>query len=168
MGRLFDAMAALLGLHQICSYEAQAAMALEGLATTALDAGASQDHYHLVMERQEPEALWQWDWQPLLDNLLNDLEYGRPKPEVALAFHAGLAHAAVDLALVERQSRLLLAGGCFQNKVLLELSADALMKVGVQPLWCQQLPSNDASLPIGQLLAIPAANCLSTAAPSIR
>ena len=168
MGRLFDAMAALLGLHQICSYEAQAAMALEGLATTALDAGASQDPYHLVMERQEPEALWQWDWQPLLDNLLNDLEHGRPKPEVALAFHAGLAHAAVDLALVERQSRLLLAGGCFQNKVLLELSADALMKVGVQPLWCQQLPSNDASLPIGQLLAIPAANCLSTAAPSIR
>ena len=167
VGRLFDAMAALLGLHQICSFEAQAAMALEGLATKALETGASQDRYHLLLERQESEGLLQWDWQPLLDNLLNDLEHGRPKPEAALAFHAGLAQAAVDLALVFKQNRLLLAGGCFQNKVLLELSTDALMKVGVQPLWCQQLPSNDASLPMGQLLAIPAANYLSAAAASI-
>ena len=168
IGRLFDAVAALLGLHQICSFEAQAAMSLEGIAATALDAGASKDHYHLVLERQELEGLWEWDWEPLLNNLLNDLEQGRPKPQTALAFHAGLAEAAVDLALVERQNRLLLAGGCFQNKVLLELSANALTEAGIQALWCQQLPSNDVSLPIGQLLAIPTESPSSTAAFSIR
>ena len=155
MGRLFDAIAALLGLHQICSFEAQAALALEGVATTALEAGSTKDCYPLTLERQESEGPLHWNWQPLLNALLDDLEQERPKPEIALAFHAGLAQAAVDLALRERQHRLLLAGGCFQNKLLLELCANALREVDIQPLWCQQLPSNDASLPIGQLLAIP-------------
>ena len=154
IGRLFDGVAALLGLRQVCSFEAQAALALEALATEALEAGAAPDPYRLPLERRGPGEPWQWNWEPLLEALLIDREQGRPAAEAALAFHHALAQGAVDLAFALGQRRLLLAGGCFQNKLLLELTVAALEAVGVQPLWCQQLPCNDASLPVGQLLAL--------------
>jgi hydrogenase maturation protein HypF len=49
---------------------------------------------------------------------------------------------------------VLLGGGCFQNRLLLELSVAALRHSGLTPLWPQQLPCNDAALAVGQLLAL--------------
>ncbi|NDD70185.1 MAG: carbamoyltransferase HypF, partial [Synechococcaceae bacterium WB9_4xC_028] len=74
---------------------------------------------------------------------------------LSLAFHQSLAQAVVNLAQSQGVDQLLLAGGCFQNKLLLERCVLGLQQVGVRAIWCQQLPCNDASLPIGQLLAVP-------------
>lgn len=156
IGRLFDAVAALLGLAQQCSYEAQAALALEALAMEAEaseQARARQRRLHLPLQRPSAQEPWQWNWQPLLEQLLKALQQHTPAPVLALAFHQALAEAIAALAWAEHCEQLLLAGGCFQNALLLELTASALRKQGCQPLWPQQLPCNDAALPIGQLLA---------------
>jgi hydrogenase maturation protein HypF len=154
VGRLFDAVAALLGLAQRCSYEAQAAMALEGLALEALvQPGLAPFPLALPLDRPQVNAPWQWNWQPLLELLLDGLAAAVPAGALALSFHRALAGAIADLAAAEGAQQLLLAGGCFQNALLLELSNEALAQQGCQALWPQQLPSNDAALPIGQLLA---------------
>ena len=63
-----------------------------------------------------------------------------------------LAEVIGQLAGALEARQLLLAGGCFQNQLLLEHSVMALDQRGVQAFWPQQLPCNDAALPIGQLM----------------
>jgi len=161
VGRLFDAMASLLGLHQRCSYEGQAAMALEALAleALALENGALEDmplkanRYRIPIRCQGlGQSPWQLDWGPLLDGVLTDLTTGVPPSTIALGFHLALAEVVGQLAGDLGLGQLFLAGGCFQNQLLLEQAVRALEQRGVQALWPQQLPCNDAALPIGQLL----------------
>ena len=155
IGRLFDAVAALLGLAQCCSYEAQAALGLEALALEALEQPSKTTCplLELPLQRRDTSSPWQWNWQPLLEQLLEALAQNTPAPQLALAFHQALAQAIAALARAEGCEDLLLAGGCFQNALLLELSISALKQQGCRALWPQQLPCNDAALPIGQLLA---------------
>ena len=174
IGRLFDAVAALLGLQQICSHEAQAAMALEGLATRAAANGSSWNlpSYRLPLRRSGSAGCLEWDWRPLLEQLLQDLadagagdRSGRAAG-IALAFHQALAEGLADLAaqvlnpkapgsaLAPGGARtFLLSGGCFQNALLLERSIAGLQARGITAVWSQRLPCNDAALAVGQLLA---------------
>jgi hydrogenase maturation protein HypF len=154
-------MASLLGLHQRCSYEGQAAMALEALAleALALENGALEDmplkanRYRIPIQYQGlGQSPWQLDWGPLLDGVLADLTTGVPTSTIALGFHLALAEVVGQLAGDLGVGQLFLAGGCFQNQLLLEHAVRALEQRGVQALWPQQLPCNDAALPIGQLL----------------
>jgi hydrogenase maturation protein HypF len=154
IGRLFDAVAALLGQAQVCSFEAQAALALEALALEAIVQPSDMAcPLELPLQRRDASSPWQWNWQPLLEQLLEALTQAMPAPQLALAFHQALAQAIAELARAEGCEELLLAGGCFQNALLLELSVAALARQGCRALWSQQLPCNDAALPIGQLLA---------------
>ena len=66
---------------------------------------------------------------------------------------AGLASAAAEAAGLLGATTVLLAGGCFQNRLLLELTATALRGAGLVPRWAEQLPSNDGGLALGQLWA---------------
>ena len=149
-GRLFDAAASLLGLCQRSSFEGEAGLLLEGLA---LQAPPPQVAPMPLLAAAGLELGW-LDWQPLLHSLLNA---GVAPQESAACFHAslaaGLASAAAQAAGHLGATTVLLAGGCFQNRLLLERSAAALRAAGLEPRWAEQLPSNDGGLALGQLWA---------------
>jgi hydrogenase maturation protein HypF len=159
VGRLFDAIASLLGLVQRCSFEGQAALRLEAAAMAALAgvparlapvAGAAYTLAICPQGRGEP---WLLDWQPLLEALLHDLSVGRPVEAIALACHQALAQLLPALAGQLGAKLLLLSGGCFQNRLLLELAVEYLGQAGIEAVWPQRIACNDGGLALGQLLA---------------
>lgn len=152
-GRLFDAVAAALGLaHGAQSFEGEAAMALEAAAEGHDAAPYAFAHTDATI-----------DPAPMFRTLLADLANGAPVGLIAARFHAGLAlaFAAPARALVEtgRAKAVALSGGCFQNATLLAACLDALD--GIPVLIHHNTPANDGGLAFGQAL-IAAARSIAT------
>ncbi|MDJ0820985.1 MAG: carbamoyltransferase HypF [Paracoccaceae bacterium] len=145
-GRLFDAFAALLGYDGAQSFEGEAAMALEAMATRAPRAEVANAYPFTPL----PDGAL--DPAPLWDAALSDLEEGLGPDIIALRFHAGIAQAFATQAraLTEsgRAKAVALSGGCFQNALLLDLTIEALGDVPV--LLHTKVPANDGGLALGQ------------------
>lgn len=140
IGRLFDGVAALLGLWPVTTFEGQAAIALEQIAT---EAGTPPP---------APIAPW-WDWRSLVAYLLEAQKQRKDRRILAHQFHQFLAGAIVHLAQGQPHRRVLLTGGCFQNRLLAELTLQQLAQAGYQGHLPQQLPPNDGAIAYGQTIA---------------
>ncbi len=175
MGRLFDAVASLLGLTQRTSYEGEGGLRLQGAAGRRLepfrgegdraspalplraigqlDDGAGRP----PRQGGAAPALGWLDWAPLLAGLLEAIAGGAPPEACAARFHQALAESLAELAWRAREpggSRMVaLAGGCFQNRLLLEASIEALRRRGLRPFWSAAVPCNDGGLALGQVWA---------------
>ncbi len=136
MGRLFDAIATLLGLRETVTYEGQAAIELEQLAGETA---------------AEPYA-WQFGDGPALVALLHDdLAAGRPRPQLAAAFHETIAAAAAEkCAELGGAAAVVLSGGTFQNLRLLDSATRRLQALGFTVLSHRLVPPNDGGLSYGQ------------------
>lgn len=138
VGRLFDAVAALLGFTREITFEGQAAMWLEHLASRS----APQPPYELALRENE------LDHRPMLTAILTDRTQGRNPAEMAYAFHATLVDAIVGVHNRLGPMRPLVAsGGVFQNRMLTEMLYQRLGS----SLWLNRtVPPNDGGLALGQ------------------
>ncbi len=144
VGRLFDTAAALLGFTREISFEGQAAMWLEHIARSAADCEA----YPFPLDGED------LDFRPLLESIIGDRLRGRPEPEIARAFHLGVASGlcAAVLRLCETHSldTVVLSGGVFQNELLLE-SVKPLLEREAIHIWTNSaVPANDGGISLGQ------------------
>lgn len=158
MGRLFDAVSAICGVRLEATYEGQAAVEFEAIADRA-----AADPYPLEFEhRGQTVAL---DPRPMIRAVLHDISAGVPVATISARFHAGLARATADVLVIiaEREDLRLavLSGGVFQNRLLLELTLDALQEAGLRVLVPQTLPPNDGQIAFGQV-AVAAARLASS------
>ncbi|BCS32187.1 carbamoyltransferase [Luteitalea sp. TBR-22] len=149
MGRLFDACAALLGLAQVATFEAQAAIALEtaaGHAATASPLAAFAAPVEGDVMRCDPA--------PMLRDLVARLQRGEDVASLAAGLHVAVADAVVAAARHARARTGLdvvgLSGGVFQNVRLTTLAASGLDAAGFRVLLHRQVPPNDGGLALGQ------------------
>ncbi len=145
MGRLFDAVAALLDLSQINHYQGQAAMTLEQCAMQH----DNIDAYPFRISDEQPFIL---DWRPILQGISEDLLHF-PREYIAKKFHNTLVDMILNCALRAEQPMIVLSGGCFQNAYLTETALQKLNAAGFQVYRHQQIPPNDGGLALGQLAA---------------
>jgi len=148
MGRLFDAVAALLGVRESVTYEGQAAIELEQLAGE-------------VSANPYP---WRFGaGAELVAAVHDDLVAARPRAEIAAAFHETVA-AAAAVACAEAASprKVVLSGGSFQNLRLLGSTRSRLEDLGFAVLTHRLVPPNDGGISYGQA-AVAAARLSSTA-----
>jgi hydrogenase maturation protein HypF len=153
-GRLFDGVASLLGLCQKASFEGEAAMALEAAASAAADGGWSgRGAYPLPpSDNSAPAgAPLVLDWVPTLEAVLHDLSAQVPASTIASRFHDALASGIVSVAERIGQHRVALTGGCFQNRVLTERTADLLEERGFEVLLHREIPPGDGGISLGQV-----------------
>ena len=151
-GRLFDAVAAALGIcFDAAFYEGQAAIELEALAETAM--ADVREGYPAAFLPDMPARI---DWAPLWSGILQDLAGGADRAVIAARFHRGLigivAGAAGGLAKANACDTVVLTGGVFQNKLLLEGSSESLTAQGVNVLAPAAFPANDGGVSLGQAL----------------
>ena len=151
LGRLFDAVAFLLGLCDYNGAEAQAAMALE--AAAARHGPAAPLPLPLLREG----GLLLLDPRPLIRALVGGLDARRSAGELAAGFHAGLvqglAAAAAAAVAAGAPRRLLLSGGCFANRLLTEGLATLLKDHDLDVYIHQRVPTSDGGLALGQAVA---------------
>lgn len=150
MGRLFDAVSALLGVCVETSYEAQAAIELEMVSTGAAD--AEEGTYPFGIE--EVSGRYVVRLRPLFSALLADIAAGVPTAVIGCRFHRTVAQmvtaVCARLAAETGAHTVALSGGCFQNRLLLAMAVPALHDAGLQVLVHHQVPCNDGGLSLGQ------------------
>lgn len=155
VGRLFDAVASLLGVCQRASFEGQAAMMLEH----AIGDTASERTYPFAMI-QGADALGapvlMLDWRPMIIAITRDAGRGGRIGEIASAFHNTLVEMALRVIGRLEAKRVALSGGCFQNRYLTERMIRRLRDSGVEVLWHRRIPPNDGGIAVGQLKALAA------------
>jgi hydrogenase maturation protein HypF len=140
MGRLFDAVASLVGVCHRVDYEAQGAMRLEGLARSGLAAGVVTGYRFGDV----------FDPAPVVGAVCADVLRGVPSEVVAARFH--LAVAEIVRRIGAGATEVALSGGVFGNVVLTELCTRALQRDGCNVLRHRLVPPGDGGLALGQLV----------------
>lgn len=149
VGRLFDAMASILNLRHLAAFEGQAAMALEFAAGRAQgDVPDASYPFPLV---DAPSGGFTVDWAPAVGAILDDLRHGTANAVVASRFHDGLVELIVQAARRTGEERVVLSGGCFQNRILTERAVARLRSAGLRPYWHRRVPPNDGGIALGQV-----------------
>jgi hydrogenase maturation protein HypF len=142
-GRLFDGVAAFVGLRTRSTFEGQAAMDLEFAVEDGID-----ESYGFAWHERAPLVI---DWEPTLRSLLEDRRRRTPTGVIAARFHNTLAEMILAVARHLDTSKVALSGGCFQNRYLTERVIEQLLTAGIQPYWQQRVPPNDGGIALGQV-----------------
>jgi len=143
MGRLFDAVSALVGVRPVVNYEAQAAIELEALVDPNVNG-----FYSWVFENDKIDA------SLLISEVVADLRAKVPVQTIAARFHNSVAQMVYDICLqIKKSYRLVdvaLSGGVWQNIYLLKRTTSLLQKHGFKVYLHRQVPANDGGLALGQ------------------
>jgi len=170
VGRLFDAVASLAGIRQTVRFEGQAAMELEFamgeleteecypiklvISGVGLEGPTSErtGKAHEVGDG-DSEVVLHLDWSTLIQGLVADLASQTAVGLISARFHNALVEAMIKVSRHFDMERVVLSGGCFQNKYLLERAVQRLRESGFRPYWHQRVPTNDGGICLGQVLA---------------
>lgn len=158
VGRLFDGVAAAVDIcFDAISYDGEAAIKLQALAEQSIDTQA----YTIDIQDDSDDAtqIPTLSYATMWRQLLNDIQADVPKADIARRFHLGLATAVARTAdhLFThchdwQEKTIVLSGGVFQNKLLLESTKEQLEQFGFSVLIHRDIPANDSGLALGQAL----------------
>jgi hydrogenase maturation protein HypF len=153
-GRLFDAVAAISGIRNHITYEAQAAIELE---MAIADAGPhSEDAYNLELSQDKNNATAIISTRPLFEELIEDVLRQRTRSEISRKFHNALVNVFVQIAENLRDhtslNHVCLSGGTFNNLYLTVRLASRLRSAGFDVYTQNEVPAGDGGLSLGQAM----------------
>lgn len=147
LGRLFDAVSCLIGIRNKVSFEGQAAMELESIAEpvndTVLEFSINNENNTYIL-----------DLMPAINDIIKMKQSGKDNNYLASAFHNTLISAFTKMAETIRTekdlNRVVLSGGCFQNRLLLQGCVDKMEENGFEVITHSLVPTNDGGISLGQ------------------
>jgi hydrogenase maturation protein HypF len=148
-GRLFDAVAAIIGVRQQTKFEGQAAMELE-FACDGVETDEVYAFELFTINRNGSSPTIIFDWAPMIRQIVEEQRRDMRLAHIAAKFHNTLVEAIVAIAHRVGEERVVLSGGCFQNKYLTERAIRRLREAGFRPYWHQRIPPNDGGIALGQ------------------
>lgn len=177
VGRLFDAVASIIGVRQKMSFEGQAAMELEFLTAdvnteeryefqispacssgrnceSRIGQSAISSKSPPKADSDNPQSPIVIDWSPTIHSILEDTRTQTSPAVISAKFHNTLTEIIIKTARMVDEERVVLTGGCFQNKYLTERTVRRLEQEGFRPYWHQRVPPNDGGISLGQIYAV--------------
>lgn len=152
-GRLFDAVASIVGIRDEVNFEAQAAIELEACTQPGVEAT-----YPFEISAGSP---WQIDVRPMMEQIVRDVVAAKPVGWISAAFHNTVAAIVVEMCLrlrsEEHIDRVCLSGGTFQNVYLVERAVASLRAKGFRVFLHSKVPPNDGGISLGQAVIANAA-----------
>jgi hydrogenase maturation protein HypF len=127
------------------------------------------ESYNFEIKSTAPSII---DWRPMIEEIVDEVRNGGASGVIAAKFHNTLVEIIVAVARHAGQTRVVLSGGCFQNRYLTERTVQRLLESGFRPYWHQRVPTNDGGISLGQIVdasrrmniaALPAIDAASTA-----
>ena len=173
-GRLFDAISSLLNIRHVTHFEGQAAMELEfacegfdsekfygmqivqsnrnsELIQNEENTSASLISPTLEKNNKIPRAVLMLDWERMVWGILEDIRRGVSTGIIAARYHNTLVETIIEVAKFVGEEKVVLTGGCFQNRYLTERAIKRLIIEGFRPYWHQRVPPNDGGIALGQV-----------------
>jgi hydrogenase maturation protein HypF len=151
LGRLFDAVSALLGVRDEIDYEGQAAVELEMAAYDDCDKVGNKGYPYSIIEHDGTNII---QLKELLSAIVKDLYQGAPKATISAKFHNTVAQMICEMCqLIAKKAginQVAFSGGVFQNRLLLGKAAVLLESAGFSVLTHKQVPCNDGGISLGQ------------------
>ena len=159
LGRLFDAVSAILGIRRQSSFEGEASMALEFAAEayepqdmeTVENPTVNENLDKMVYKNEERFIL---NTRMLIQYIVEEKMQGADSGRLAYLFHQVLAEQITAVCIEARNSsgrnKVVLSGGVFQNRLLLRLTEERLVQEGFEVLRHHMIPPNDGGIAIGQ------------------
>ena len=159
LGRLFDAVSAILGIRRQSSFEGEASMALEFAAEayepqdmeTVENPTGNENLDKMVYKNEERFIL---NTRMLIQYIVEEKMQGADSGRLAYLFHQILAEQITAVCIEARNSsgrnKVVLSGGVFQNRLLLRLTEERLVQEGFEVLRHHMIPPNDGGIAIGQ------------------
>ncbi len=151
VGRLFDAVASILGIRQRVNFEGQAAMELEFSLCDMRYEICDDNVYAFSTHIPHPTSHIEIDWSEMILSILDDVKNKIPNEIISAKFHNTLAEIIVAIAKQIGEKRIVLSGGCFQNKYLTERTIHRLQEENFEVYWHQKIPTNDGGISLGQI-----------------
>ncbi|MGI0480521.1 carbamoyltransferase HypF [Geminocystis sp. CENA526] len=146
VGRLFDGIAFILDIIKEVTFEGQAPMALEFLIDNS-----SPDKLYNFHWTYDPNNCNYIDVRSMVTEIIRDYLDNKSLGLIATKFHLTLVEIIKHISQKVDTSTVILSGGCFQNKYLLEHSINTLIDHNFKPYWSQKIPLNDGGLSVGQI-----------------
>jgi hydrogenase maturation protein HypF len=147
VGRLFDGVASILGICQQASFEGQGAMDLEH---RAINYKTDKVYTYEILGNDFPLIV---DWQLIIKEILDDISEHLSIEEISAKFHNTLVEVIIEISQIISEKKVVLTGGCFQNKYLTEQAISRLNKKRLIPVWHRKVPPNDGGIALGQIMA---------------
>ena len=149
MGRLFDCVAALIGLRKYITYDAQAAIELENIADNS-----TTEHYKYDI--YEENSTYQIDYKSIIDGVLKDLKEGVLAGVISAKFHNTIVAFTDELVCRIGKcygiNKVVLSGGVFENQYLLKSIYKKLNEKQFKVFYNEKVPTNDGGVSLGQLV----------------
>lgn len=146
VGRLFDGISCLLKPRDRITFEGQKAMELEYMTDDFITSEIYPFHWQYELNRCN-----YINWYPLVKNIIKDYQQQKPPYLISAKYHQTLVKIILTISQQVGLKNIVLAGGCFQNKYLLENTINTLESEKFKPYWNQKIPINDGGLPLGQV-----------------
>lgn len=146
VGRLFDGIASLLNIINDVTFEGQPAMALEFLVKDI-----TPDKLYNFLWQYDPNNCNYINISSIVQEIIKDYLDNKKLSLIATKFHLTLVEIIKKVAQEVATETVVLSGGCFQNKYLLENAIKSLITHNFKPYWSQKIPINDGGLSLGQI-----------------
>lgn len=147
LGRLFDGVAAILGLVAQVSYDAQAAILLQKEAEKY--SGNSEESYPIIISSQENRLVL--EYEPMICGILQDQKDDLPASLIAYKFHRWIAASIIDCITKLSPPRVAFSGGCLQNALFAQLLESGMKETNVETFTHRNVPPNDGGIAYGQI-----------------